>query len=1075
MADDYNGIPAPENQNPEPGNSDQSDNIPDWMKEAGWETSSGTFDESKPVFDDLDDEDDIVPADIPAWLEEAAPEGFTSDPNATPAFEGLDVDEPFITTGDLVPPPSMQPPEEKSEPDDTELDAFDIPTWLENLKLDEDSQETAVAWLENMPEDLRATEEELQAAKETSAEEPDVIEEPVDELAWVDDIAAEPEQPRESVEGDQAALSEDLVASELIPEAGEPEQIFEQAEIESMESELPSWLKELGDDQPEIPAAEVDRQAPPAEETETAPEDRDESIPDWLRTVEETEIPESPEMESAAPPSEETADFPDWLTDFEEVSPDGADEAEGLEWLDSLAPEDTALGETELPATEDLSTAVSADESDFSSLDLDETLPGEPASFTEDILQPEGVSPNDETLNAQVPEWLSNLDEAEDLEEESPTAEAFKKLDFDEPSLTEDEFEAPDSWLDQISEQPPDSTRDDIASQESEVIDWLDDMDSLREDLPDEPLDEIEEPSIDVSPEGIPSVELETAKYFEDEPAEDEKQDDLPDWLSELRETDEETTSLEEAIRQSDHELNDAEVDFLSRVEEKQEEDSDWLSKLDGVESQPDLEPSTPAIELEPLEEQEIIEEPTHEPIMSGGILDRLIETGELKPGDAVPQWLEDIKKEEDPQETAVLWLQQFVNQGDEVNIKDEIKRYTDELDPGDSIPKWMEDLKNEEDPQTTAMLWLEKLSSARQAQAAPEPSIAEEEDSGWLADLEREAAESETLQASEDIKDFDDEDEGWLADLEIDQKLKSSEEEMPEWSKTEDKSPEGEPPWMKATSPLEGDFYTDELAGGEEKEVEIPEWLAGYAEGERPEGDQDQESPVEEEYTWLSATDTPAPSRTPLDLNKAAISQLEGILGISHQIAKGIVTYREKHGPFQGFSDLKNVPEITDEQTIDILKPEVFISETPPADAPPTEEPPIELPPAELPPADLPPAEAIPAEERPAPVAATETKPAPPPQKPVKKPSKGDNFEELLVMARSRIDESLIAEATDLFAKLIKKKKFLDEVIEDLQKASLDHPLEISIPKTLGDAYMQKDMLDEALEAYSKAEDLLS
>ena len=43
------------------------------------------------------------------------------------------------------------------------------------------------------------------------------------------------------------------------------------------------------------------------------------------------------------------------------------------------------------------------------------------------------------------------------------------------------------------------------------------------------------------------------------------------------------------------------------------------------------------------------------------------------------------------------------------------------------------------------------------------------------------------------------------------------------------------EPLWMKATSPLEGDFHTDELAGNVEKEVEIPAWLAGYGEGEEP------------------------------------------------------------------------------------------------------------------------------------------------------------------------------------------------------------------------------------------------
>ena len=304
MADDYNGTPVPENQNPEPGNGDQNDKIPDWMKEAGWETSSGTFDESKPVFDDLDDdEDEIVPADIPAWLEDAAPEGFSSDPNATPAFEGLDVDEPFITTGDLVPPPSMQAPAEEDQPEQpkqpekpakvSDPSEFDIPSWLENLELDEDSQETAVAWLENMPESLRASEEELKQVEKFQTEEPETIEEPIDELAWVDEIDLEPGQSLPGTEDDQAALSEDLIASELIPEASEPDQIFKQDEIESMESELPSWLRDLGDDQSEKSAQNELGTDLPTEEMDQPPESQEDDMPDWLRLTEEPEVAEA--------------------------------------------------------------------------------------------------------------------------------------------------------------------------------------------------------------------------------------------------------------------------------------------------------------------------------------------------------------------------------------------------------------------------------------------------------------------------------------------------------------------------------------------------------------------------------------------------------------------------------------------------------------------------------------------------------------------------------------------------------------------------------------------------------------
>jgi competence ComEA-like helix-hairpin-helix protein len=246
----------------------------------------------------------------------------------------------------------------------------------------------------------------------------------------------------------------------------------------------------------------------------------------------------------------------------------------------------------------------------------------------------------------------------------------------------------------------------------------------------------------------------------------------------------------------------------------------------------------------------------------------------------------------------------------------------------------------------------------------------------------------------------------------------------------------------MKSTSPLEGDFHTDELAG-EEQEVEIPEWLAGYGEGEQPDEDPGtgtQADPVqqteEDDYTWVSASsDTPKPAKTPIDLNTAAISQLEGILGISYQVARGVIRYREEHGPYRDIKDLLNVPEISDEQTIEILKPEVFIGEV---------------------------EEAIPSPPEP------KKTPKPKGTKPALDP------DEMLSQARSELAESNIEEAIAAYDILIKKKKSLSDVIKDLEQAAIDHPIDIGIIKTLGDAYMKDNDLEKALEAYSKAEDLI-
>jgi tetratricopeptide (TPR) repeat protein len=1054
MPEDKNGTSLPEDQNPNPGN--QGDNIPDWMKEAGWGKDSGAFDESKPVFDTLDDDEEILPAEIPAWLENAAPDGFNADPDATPAFDSLADEGSYITTGDLIPrtplkesPPSIETsPVEDAEPAKVEPKVtsgkpeMDIPSWLKNLEMDEDSQETAVAWLENMPDDLRATDEEIAASKAPKAEtikptEPETADPPVDELAWIDKIANQAEKEIIQEDLTQAELSEDLVAAELIPEQGAGDQIFGQEEIQSMESEAPDWLNELAEDDSK-PSVTLDSEIVGSAPKPSADQDDDSDVnmmPDWLNDLAADE-PAAPAAPSPAPEldhesvpsieSEQTpdtsSDIPDWLGDFESSAEPEPEESSGLDWLDKLAEKDTAPAAAEEAAAEEEIAATQ-----------EEVIDPEPAGgIPEPASEFEGeVSPLDETLNTQVPDWLSKISETEDANQE----------EISDPVINDPDDSA--SWLDKIDKPIEDGLAPEESAADGEVTDWLEKMDEKPEeitaydDLRDSLTGELEVDDAEQKP-----VELETAKYIKQE---EESSESMPDWLSEIAGDDTDASaSLESAIRQSDHSLSDEEKEFLSQSEEVQDENADWLAKLDYTIDETVPEAESPAIKVDlpeedpPLEQTESAE--PNDPAISGGILDRLNDSADIIEPE-VPQWLENLKKEEDPQETAILWLKQFVESGNEASLQDEIKRYTDELNPGDTVPKWMEDLKHEEDPQTTAMLWLEKLAGERPAPEEPKPPKEEVED-GWLAELDKEAAVQSQEPREEPVKDFQDTSKGWLADLEIDENLKSEEPELPDWTSAEpEEIREGdEPLWMKATSPLEGDFHTDELAGTAEKEVEIPAWLAGYGEGEEPpveeplppvpEPDVDASNP--DEYAWVSETETPAPQKTskePIDLNKAAISQLESILGISYQVAQGIVIYREKQGLYRDIKDLLNVPEITDEQTIEILKPEVFIQ-------------------------------------------VIEDKPKP---KPAPKPVAQDtSVEERFQLAKVLIAESQISEALEHYAFLIKKKKSVPQVIEHLIQAAADNPVDISILKTLGDAYMRLDKLDEALAAYSKAEELL-
>ena len=64
MPEDNNGNPYPEDQNRDPAQGDN--NIPEWMRDAGWEEDSGAFYESKPIFDDLEDGSIKLPVRPPA-------------------------------------------------------------------------------------------------------------------------------------------------------------------------------------------------------------------------------------------------------------------------------------------------------------------------------------------------------------------------------------------------------------------------------------------------------------------------------------------------------------------------------------------------------------------------------------------------------------------------------------------------------------------------------------------------------------------------------------------------------------------------------------------------------------------------------------------------------------------------------------------------------------------------------------------------------------------------------------------------------------------------------------------------
>lgn len=78
------------------------------------------------------------------------------------------------------------------------------------------------------------------------------------------------------------------------------------------------------------------------------------------------------------------------------------------------------------------------------------------------------------------------------------------------------------------------------------------------------------------------------------------------------------------------------------------------------------------------------------------------------------------------------------------------------------------------------------------------------------------------------------------------------------------------------------------------------------------------------------------------------------------------------------------------------------------------------------------------------------------------------------LSSGQQALEAGKLNDAMKEYGKLIKKGRLLDEVIHDLREAIYRFPVDIIIWQTLGDAYMRAGRLQDALDAYTKAEELL-
>jgi tetratricopeptide (TPR) repeat protein len=260
-----------------------------------------------------------------------------------------------------------------------------------------------------------------------------------------------------------------------------------------------------------------------------------------------------------------------------------------------------------------------------------------------------------------------------------------------------------------------------------------------------------------------------------------------------------------------------------------------------------------------------------------------------------------------------------------------------------------------------------------------------------------------------------------------------------------------------------------------------LPEWLQGIEtvaatpiEPQVPE----KETPEEELPEWLQEVETPAAEPAGLPVDEGLPEWLRGIDTTPETVEPEII-------PVEPIAEV-SLPavEVPQPQPEEVMPPV-------PVEAVPAYELPVEQP-VELIPAEeaLPVAEAAPEAaavlKQPETIAEIPVTPveeiAQPAETlvPEEKPAEelpaipGVDHSQVFAEAQGNLDAGDIDQALPKYAKLIESKVYLEEIIRDLQNALYRSPVDVGLHETLGDAFAQSNRLQEALDTYTKAEELL-
>jgi cytochrome c-type biogenesis protein CcmH/NrfG len=841
------------------------------------------------------------------------------------------------------------------------------------------------------------------------------------------------------------------------------------------QGDLPDWVKAMAPQQPaETPAAE-------------------EELPDWINQIGASALPAAAEAadqldwlkDSGQPPAQQPAEEqPDWLNQLAQpeqpATPAAAEEPDWLKGFGSAtepAPSDASAGEldwlTQLSqetGAESRSFEAAPSEFDFLNQPVEPLDAGSPtpaADIPEALGEP-GIQPEAASLSSSADEF----DFLDPLGSQFRRTPAASSEDFDFLNeLTKDSEQLAPSSTPELAKPGP------LGMSEEEQDDsfaWLESLAAKQgatEGLLTKPEDRLEEEpdwirqakSMEETSAAQPPMEqppiAEPAASLEGLGMSEEEQDDSFAWLESL------------AAKQG------ATEGLLTKPEERLEDEPEWVRQAKRLDTQAQEAP----VEQTPEIEQPAVSEPASSVEGLG--------TTEQEREDSFA-WLEALaakqgaseglltRPEERPEEEPE-WVKQARDLG-EASAAEPAPEPTPAVD---EIDVWLQNLEGERAvPEREAGLE-EQPAEMKQPEEVPvqEPStiffeaeqVTEKDDTdAWIQSLDAQAALSQPEHPAEEGVAAEDT-VTWLQNL--DQEKSVPEEEI---SSSDDTAI-----WLKGLG--EEERVVPEPAQQMQPD-ELPAWLENIEE----EADQTQvgipaiqepAAELPEAAEWMGAIEE-KPEPVAPDVPKVDTGALPSWLrGLEEEESEPAI-----------FGSQEDLPAWLQGETVEPLAEPTRIEPTHAADWHPIE---VEAGQPELEPMALEPVmeesvsqEAVaPPPQQPEPVdvvAIIEEKIAEPEpetvaaapksqKEPVRKVT-GALADPILGQARGELNRSNVSGALDSYGRLIKKGRLLEDIIYDLREASYRYPVDVGIWQSLGDAYMRANRLQDALDAYTKAEELL-